>query len=283
MRLAMQDEQMTEGFDEDTVDQGFVDYGSDPSLAPRGRTGREFTMPQFLGGDGVAAAPQVMGLIRRWDWLWNWRDQLTRPWVLRGVAIAAVAAAIALGGVYLDRQFDLFSTAKAALFGAPTDDADASSAPDSTSAAQPADNSAFSQSTVGMRSSPVTARAAPTRDDIATALRSARPDPMDSGQPLTGSPSRALGADEVASLFKRGKGLLAMGDIVAARLLLQRAADAQDANAALLMAETYDPAVLGTPDARTITPDRAAARGWYERAADLGSANAKQRLAQMQN
>jgi TPR repeat protein len=283
MRLAMQDEQIADGFDEDAVDQGFVDYGSDPSLMPRGRTDRDFTMPQFLGGDGAAAGPQAMGLIPRWDWLWAWRNQLTRPWVLRGVAIAAVAAAIALGGVYLDRQFDLFATAKAALFGAPTDDADAAATPDSTAPAQPAENSPYSQSTVGMRSSPLTARASPTRDDIAAALRQARPDPMDSGQPFTGSPTRTLGADEVASLSKRGKGLLAMGDIVAARLLLQRAADAQDATAALLMAETYDPAVLGSPDARIITSDRAAARNWYERAAGLGSVNAKQRLAQMQN
>jgi len=100
---------------------------------------------------------------------------------------------------------------------------------------------------------------------------------------LAGSPARTLGADEVTGLFKRAKGLIAVGDIVAARLLLERAADAQDVNAALLLAQTYDPAVLGTTDVRTITPDRAAARSWYERAAGLGSVNAKQRLAQMQN
>jgi TPR repeat protein len=77
--------------------------------------------------------------------------------------------------------------------------------------------------------------------------------------------------------------MIGIGDIVAARLLLERAAQAQDAGAALLMAQTYDPAVLGKPDARTITPDPDMARSWYQRAAELGSPGAKQRLAQMQN
>jgi TPR repeat protein len=225
-----------------------------------------------------------MRLIRRWDWLWNWRDQLlARPWLLRGAAIAAVAAAIAFGIIALDRQYDLFASARAALTGARSEDADAASTLDASTPAQPAEASPFSQTTVGLRTTPLTARAAPTRDDIAAALRQARTDPMDGTQPMMSSPVRTLAADEIAGLLKRAKGLIAAGDIVAARLLLQRAADAQDGNAALLLAETYDPAVLGTPDARTITPDRVAARSWYERAAGLGSLNAKQRLAQMQN
>jgi TPR repeat protein len=66
-------------------------------------------------------------------------------------------------------------------------------------------------------------------------------------------------------------------------LLLERAADAQEASAALLLAQTYDPAVLGTQDMRSITPDPATARSWYEKAARFGSLDAQQRLAQMQN
>jgi TPR repeat protein len=64
--------------------------------------------------------------------------------------------------------------------------------------------------------------------------------------------------------------------------LLERAADAQEAGAALLLAQTYDPAVLGAQDMRSITPDPAAARTWYQKAAQLGSPDATQRLAQMQ-
>ena len=51
--------------------------------------------------------------------------------------------------------------------------------------------------------------------------------------------------DELAALLKRAKGLLAVGDITSARLLLERAADAQEAEAALMLAGTYDPQVLG--------------------------------------
>ncbi len=74
-----------------------------------------------------------------------------------------------------------------------------------------------------------------------------------------------------------------VGDIASARLLLERAAGAHEAKAALLLAQTYDPAVLGTPDMRSITPDPAMARSWYQKAAELGSAEAQQRLARMQN
>jgi TPR repeat protein len=100
---------------------------------------------------------------------------------------------------------------------------------------------------------------------------------------VTPPPARKIDADELATLLKRAKSFIAIGDIAAARLLLERAADAQDASAALLLAQTYDPAVLGTPDARSITPDPAAARSWYQKAARFGSLDAQQRLAQMQN
>ena len=77
-------------------------------------------------------------------------------------------------------------------------------------------------------------------------------------------PARRIDPDELAALLKRAKGLLAIGDITAARLLLERAADAQEAEAALMLAGTYDPQVLGTQDMRSITPDPAA-RGFGTR------------------
>ena len=86
-----------------------------------------------------------------------------------------------------------------------------------------------------------------------------------------------------AGLMARAKSLLTIGDIAAARLLLERAANAQDATAAFLLAQTYDPAVLGTKDTRSITADAVAARDWYRKAAQLGSAEARQRLSQLQN
>jgi TPR repeat protein len=100
----------------------------------------------------------------------------------------------------------------------------------------------------------------------------------------TASPAaRRIDPDELAMLMKRARSLLNSGDIPPARLLLERAADAEEPAAAFLLAQTYDPEVMGSRDARTITPDPAAARTWYQKAAQLGSMEAQRRLAQMQN
>jgi TPR repeat protein len=93
---------------------------------------------------------------------------------------------------------------------------------------------------------------------------------------------RRIDRDELATLMKRAKDFLETGDIPAARLLLERAAEeGQDATAALLLARTYDPVVLGTSDVRNITAEPEQARAWYRKAAQFGSAEAQQRLAQL--
>ena len=163
--------------------------------------------------------------------------------------------------------------------------------------------SAPASQTPGVRSV-TTVAVAPTREEITTAYQSALEGRAPgaaapaaalpaaavsaaavsaAAAPVAASPARKLDADELAALMNMAKGLIAIGDIAPARLLLERAADAQEASAALLLAQTYDPAVLGTQDMRSITPDPAAARIWYQKAAQLGSLDARQRLAQMQN
>jgi hypothetical protein len=97
------------------------------------------------------------------------------------------------------------------------------------------------------------------------------------------SPVRRMDADELATLMQRARGFLAAGDLPSARLLLERAADAQEVSAALLLAQTYDPDVLGTSDVRNIIPEPGKARAWYQKAAQLGSADAQRRLAQLPN
>ncbi len=163
-------------------------------------------------------------------------------------------------------------------------------------------------SAAGARAPATTVAMAPTREEITTAYQSALQSrspaaaaliaaaPAASAPavaapavtapavapPAAAPPPRKIDADELATLLKRAKDSLASGDIPVARLLLQRAASVEP-SAAFLLAETYDPAVLGTPDTRSITPDPAAARLWYQRAAELGSTDAQQRLAQLQN
>jgi TPR repeat protein len=89
--------------------------------------------------------------------------------------------------------------------------------------------------------------------------------------------------EELATLMQRAKNFLAAGDIPAARLLLERAADAQEPAAALMLAQTYDPDVVGARDVRNIIAEPAKARAWYQKAAQLGSADAQRRLAQLPN
>jgi hypothetical protein len=153
--------------------------------------------------------------------------------------------------------------------------------------------------TTGIARGPVVAMA-PTRDDISSAYPNAAqsrapavspaasaapslPAPVATA-PATAAPptARVIDAGELAMLMKRAREMLSAGDIPVARLLLRRAADGQDPTAALLLAQTYDPDVLGTQDARNIIPDPEAARAWYQKAAQLGSADAQRRLAQMQ-
>lgn len=130
------------------------------------------------------------------------------------------------------------------------------------------------------------ASTSPSRDEITAAYQSAIKTRVVALEPTTreaAPAARRIDPDELAALLKRAKSLLAIGDITSARLLLERAADAQEAEAALMLAGTYDPQVLGTQDMRSITPDPAMARLWYQKAALLGSNDAKRRLSQIQN
>jgi hypothetical protein len=101
--------------------------------------------------------------------------------------------------------------------------------------------------------------------------------------PAASPQARRMDPDELAMLMQRAQGFLATGDLMSARLLLERAADAQDVNAVLMLAQTYDPDVLGTADVRNTIAEPAKARAWYQKAAQLGSADAQRRLAQLPN
>ena len=125
----------------------------------------------------------------------------------------------------------------------------------------------------------------PSREAIVsayhTALQSQAPAARTGNE--AAAPSKTLDAETLAALMTRARSLLALGDIAAARLLLERAANARDAIAAFLLAQTYDPAVLRVRDTRSITPDPVMARDWYRKAASFGSAAAQQRLTQFQD
>jgi TPR repeat protein len=97
--------------------------------------------------------------------------------------------------------------------------------------------------------------------------------------PSSSSPVvRTLEPREVASFLSRAQDLISSGDLQSARLLLRRAAEAQNARAAFALAQTYDPIVLKRFGASAPTADVAAARSWYEKAREWGAPDAQRQL-----
>ena len=212
------------------------------------------------------------------------------------LAIAALVATF----VAVKNPFAVFANATASLIGA--SDVKSAATPETSPPRQAM--AAAAVSTPVLAVTPAQAAVPPqlpSRDEIALALKTAHQNqgPAETTQqPAAASvavavaapvavapsapPARRIDSDELATLMTRAKALLASGDISPARLLLERAAEAQEASAALMLAQTYDPSVLGTQDIRNITPDPALARSWYQRAAQLGSADAQRRLSQLQ-
>lgn len=90
--------------------------------------------------------------------------------------------------------------------------------------------------------------------------------------------ARALDASEAQRLIRRAEELLSGGDIAAARLILQRMVDANEARAALLLASTYDPLVLEKLKVYAFAADVSKARGLYEKAREMGAPEASRRL-----
>jgi hypothetical protein len=92
---------------------------------------------------------------------------------------------------------------------------------------------------------------------------------------------RQINSTEINALFVRGIDLEATGDLAGARLVLSRAAEAGNARAAFMLAETYDPLELAKLGERGLASNLAAARIWYAKANDLGWKEAAARLERL--
>jgi hypothetical protein len=97
------------------------------------------------------------------------------------------------------------------------------------------------------------------------------------------SPNPILSAAEISGLLEHGDALVQIGDIASARLFYERAATAGNGRAALRLGATFDPAFLERAGLHNLKGDAAAARSWYGRALDLGTAEAKQQLNSLEN
>jgi hypothetical protein len=99
--------------------------------------------------------------------------------------------------------------------------------------------------------------------------------------PAATPPNATRDRDEIATLLVRARTYLSAGDVAAARLVLRRAAERDDPQAALALGGTYDPIVLKRLGIINFHADPAQAREWYRRAAELGSPDAALRLEQL--
>jgi hypothetical protein len=177
-----------------------------------------------------------------------------------------------------------------------------------TDNSQPADNS---QSTAA--STPVLAPATPVEPaTFAVANPAAQPQPqndqqpqvqalneqpqprlneqqMTSAQPVGNEQAQSpqpqqkseisLSPQEIDRLTNLGEKMLAQGDVATARRLLEHAAQARGARAALLLGATYDPEGLRKMGVLGMRADLEKAHMWYTRAAQYGSTEASRRLA----
>jgi TPR repeat protein len=98
-----------------------------------------------------------------------------------------------------------------------------------------------------------------------------------------GTPNPALEASDVKPLIDRGARFFETGDVVAARLFFNRAANAGDPTAAFALGATYDPAVLKSHGILGVAADLEKARMWYDIAGKLGSPEGLSRLGSRPN
>jgi hypothetical protein len=126
-----------------------------------------------------------------------------------------------------------------------------------------------------------------------TAIDTVRPDagPLANAQQvpvllasrLARRPVSSADRDEITRMIERARGLVTVGDIPTARLMLRRAYERGDERAALELGGTYDPLVLRRLNAviKDSFGDATQARDWYMRAAELGSVDAVYRMNEL--
>lgn len=200
----------------------------------------------------LAIAATAVGVASACLWEFKLSTRIAKP--TPGPAQALLTQAPAATLAALDRDFDLPAAAPPATGFAPADTRD-----------EARQTSASHATSIDAPQQPATLR--PQAVSPPAALR---------------PPAAADEAPLVAAKMKIGVELMTYGEVVAARVMFQRAAEAGDGAGAFALAETYDPLVLEELRLREkITPNIALARTWYERARELGSLEARDRISRL--
>jgi TPR repeat protein len=91
-----------------------------------------------------------------------------------------------------------------------------------------------------------------------------------------------MSSAEEATLIARAESLIRQYNFVGARLLLAHALEKGSANAAFMMAQTYDWRILRSLRAYGVRGDAAMAREFYQQAATAGIEEAQERVEALQ-
>lgn len=102
------------------------------------------------------------------------------------------------------------------------------------------------------------------------------------GEHTTALVTRPDESERIADLIAHGQKMIELGYLPGARGYFQRAAEAGSADAAYALATTYDPSFISDSGAQGIKGDLAEARLWYERARELGSQAAQEKLQELE-
>jgi hypothetical protein len=120
-------------------------------------------------------------------------------------------------------------------------------------------------------------------DATATAGASGQLTRSNRSQPGRPRPPSAMSSAEEATLVARAESLIKQYNFVGARLLLAHALDKGSANAAFMMAQTYDWRILRSLRAYGVRGDAAMAREFYQLAAAAGIEEAQERVEALQS
>jgi uncharacterized caspase-like protein len=117
---------------------------------------------------------------------------------------------------------------------------------------------------------------------VTAPVKPAAPQQMAAAPAAAPSRSASPASERAQQMMKKGAELVANGDVAAGRLMWRRAAEAGEAAGAFALAETYDPLEL----AKGRVIGRAGANvelawKWYEKARELGSTAAQERLERL--
>jgi hypothetical protein len=156
----------------------------------------------------------------------------------------------------------------------------ASSDPPVVAPPQHDDRATSPQSEISSQHSKASQPARSPEGETVTMLQPAEPGAQ---LPPASKATRALDPEEIKLLMKQGEQFIAAGDVVTARVVFQRAAEAGDADAALALGATYDPIVLANLGVAGLGANVEKARIWYQKAESLGSVEATRRLAILAN